>query len=545
MVLSSEVRNPRTSRSSVLNSMMMSFDLPCIYHSSQEASVDGVGKINPYDGVAQAVPIPKEAKSLTSLSLTFMVFFSVSGGPYATHQTVRSGGSLYAMIGYLLCPFLIAWQETVMTSELSVAYPHSAGSVVWCEAAFGPFLGWLNGILSLTSGLTSNAIYPGLFVDFILNYIPKEPDDEEDLNPYLRFGVLSTMIIVMGWVNWSGLNVIGNTTIIIGIFTMAPFIVFCFGGLFEVDPSKWLEKPSLTVAEYSAASEYNLGGGLFPYAMVGGVLLRPFLNTLLWNHNAFDTAATFSEDCGKAPERVIPRSLHNAWWLVMIFYVFPMAVAIGVSDGDQIEWQSGYIATLASEAVGKWLGNWLIVAAGISNIALYQSQMSGGVFKLLGMAHNGLLPKFLGYRSRQGTPTNAIILSSLIIVVLSMIHLHKLIEIQNFNYGIALLLEYAAFIKLRISQPDGTSIRCSRDFAAIFHVRFSHVIFRLCIDSSKVLQSPIRNGRMHHHYDPSGPDYINNSAPGEHSHNAGGLDYYRRHQLGMVLLCQANLRKQR
>lgn len=359
------------------------------------------------------------------------------------------------MLGYMLSPFLIAWQESVVTSELSIAYPHSSGSVVWCEAAFGPYLGWMNGILSLISILTNNAIYPGLFVDFILDYIHKGANDEEDLNPWLRFGVLSSMIGIMSIVNWSGLHVIGNTTIFLGIFSLAPFVIFVFVGLFEVDPYKWLETPSLTVAEYSAASEYHLGGGLFPYAMAGGVLLRPFFNTLLWNHNGFDSSATFSEDCGRAPERVIPRSLHNAWWLVMISYVFPMAVAIGVSDGDQIEWQSGYIATLASEAVGPWLGNWLVLASGLSNIALYQSQKSSAVFKIMGMAHNGLLPKFLGIRSPQGTPTNAIVLSTFIIVVLSMVHLHKLIEMQNFLYGIALLIEYAAFIKLRISQPNG------------------------------------------------------------------------------------------
>ncbi|CAB9512250.1 Probable polyamine transporter [Seminavis robusta] len=420
----------------------------------EKSAKDGFKDRNPFDGTAQAIPIPPEAHSLTVLPLTAIVYFSVSGGPFSTTQAVRSGGAFYALLGYMLAPVVIAWQENQITAELSVAYPHSSGSVVWCEAAFGPFIAWLNGVLSLVSGITGNAIFPGLFVNFILEQIPRSADEEQDLPVYIRFCVLAFMVLVMGYINWSGLNSIGNTTMLIGIIALTPFVIFVLVGMFQVDASNWLALPSLSVGGYMAESEYELGGGFFPYATLGGVLLRPFLNTLFFNHNCFDSTATFSEDCGRQPEKVIPRSLNIAWFAVFVFYLLPVAVATGVSSGNQLDWKNGYLSFLAGETVGPWLGNWLIFANGVSNIALYQAVMSGVVFKLMGMAHNGLLPRFLGVRSSRGTPTNAIIFSTFIIFFLSMVRLHKLVEMQNFNYGIALLLEYAAFIKLRISQPN-------------------------------------------------------------------------------------------
>ena len=421
-------------------------------------TIDGLPRPNPYDSVAQAVPIPSDAPTLTVLSLTSLVFFSVSGGSFSTIQAVRSGGAFYALLGYMIAPFALAWQETQMTAELSLAYPHSSGSVVWCEAAFGPFVGWLNGTLSLVSGITENAIYPGLFASFILARFSQGTEDEE--SPFVRFAIVFSMILVMGYINYCGLNSIGNTTILIGVIALTPFVIFMIVGMFEVDPSRWLDKPSLTIDAYESESDYELGGGFFPYATLGGVILRPFVNVMFWCFNAFDSAATWSEDCGPQPDRVIPKSLNIAWFTVSIFYLLPVAVAIGVSSGNQSDWKIGYLASLATETVGQWLGNWLIFASGISFIALYQAEMSSDVFKLMGMAHNGLLPKFFGVRSAHGTPVNAIVFESVIIFGLSWLHqFHKLIEMQNFTYGMALLLEYAAFIQLRLSRPNGRSFR--------------------------------------------------------------------------------------
>jgi amino acid transporter len=67
----------------------------------------------------------------------------------------------------------------------------------------------------------------------------------------------------------------------------------------------------------------------------------------------------------------------------------------------------------------------------------------------------GHLPTILSKRSRHGTPTFGIILGVAIIVVMDFFSdFDQLIEMLNFSYAISLLMEYAAFVKLRVSQPN-------------------------------------------------------------------------------------------
>lgn len=75
---------------------------------------------------------------------------------------------------------------------------------------------------------------------------------------------------------------------------------------------------------------------------------------------------------------------------------------------------------------------------------------------MLCFAHReGHLPKILSKRSRHGTPTFGIVLGVVVIIVFDFLSdFDQLIEMLNFNYAIALLMEYAAFIKLRVSRPN-------------------------------------------------------------------------------------------
>lgn len=80
--------------------------------------------------------------------------------------------------------------------------------------------------------------------------------------------------------------------------------------------------------------------------------------------------------------------------------------------------------------------------------------MSSDSYQLLGMAQRGMLPRLLARRSSYGTPTYAIILSSLGVVLLGALSFQEVLELLNFLYCIAALVEFAAYLKLRWSRPD-------------------------------------------------------------------------------------------
>jgi amino acid transporter len=99
-------------------------------------------------------------------------------------------------------------------------------------------------------------------------------------------------------------------------------------------------------------------------------------------------------------------------------------------------------------------GDWTVFAAGISNVALFQAEMSTDAFQLMGMAERGYLPKIFATRSRFGTSTYGLLAGLLVVLLLGVSDLGTLVEMLNFNYGIALLMEYAAFVKLRVERPE-------------------------------------------------------------------------------------------
>ena len=70
------------------------------------------------------------------------------------------------------------------------------------------------------------------------------------------------------------------------------------------------------------------------------------------------------------------------------------------------------------------------------------------------MAKRGFVPKLFERRSSFGTPIYGIGLGFIFIIVMSAFDFSALVEMVNFNYSISVLMEYAAFIKLRVSHPD-------------------------------------------------------------------------------------------
>ena len=399
-----------------------------------------------------SVAPPHTPEKLSTVPLAVLIFYGVSGGPFGVEASVRSGGHLFALLGFLVMPLVWSVPEALMTAELGSAFPEASGGVAWVEEAFGAQAGWLSGYFGWVSGATDNAIYPVLFLDYLLQVVG---DGEDTMNPLWRFLLLSSMSIVLAYINWLGLPVVGRMSMTICWIAMSPFIILTIVGAFKVHPERWFQGPTDSMEEIlDATDDDGIAGGFFPNLAFGGVLWRPFLNNLFWNLNSFDAGASFAGDIDGDPGVVLPRAMFGAVLMVFVCYFFPLLVAIGASEAEQHEWVDGFLARIASEVVGPWLGGWTVFAAGISNIAMFQAELSADAFQLMGMADRGHLPKIFSTRSPQGTPTWGIVVGTLVIVSMSVSNLDQLIEMLNFNYAIALLMEYSAFVHLRLRRPE-------------------------------------------------------------------------------------------
>jgi amino acid transporter len=402
----------------------------------KEIVTEGMDEIKEvlHEPVAEPVQ-PRDAgdhsRKLNAIALAVIVFYKVSGGPFGCEPTVQAAGPLGAIVGFILFPILWCIPEALVTAELGSAYPEPSGAIAWVEEAFGSKAGLLCGYFHYISGATDNAIYPSLLLEYIAAYYAMD-DDYWYENPWLRFGLAVAITTILSFVNYTGLEIVGKVSIVVCIVSMSPFIMLCIMGLPRLQPRRWLVQSKDPI-------EWRL-----------------LLNNLFWNLNSFDAGANFAGEV-QDPATVFPRAMFLSIFLVVISYLLPLLAALGATEPDQEAWVAGYFTTVSTAIAGPWLGMWLVFAAAVSNIALFEAELSGDSYCLLGMADRGLIPKVFTKRDAHfDTPVNGIILGTFIIIALSVANFEQLVEMLNFAYSLSLLMELAAFVKLRISHAHGT-----------------------------------------------------------------------------------------
>jgi len=368
------------------------------------------------------------------------------GGPFGCESAVRYGGTFYALLGFVVLPFVWSVPEALVTAELGSAYPEPAGGVVWVEKAFGETAAALAGYMTWVGGVVDNAIYPALFLDYVHSILGFNTVGTT------RYLIVAAISIVLSTVNYMGLQIVGSVLVLVCIFSMSPFILLSLFGSFKIDPSRWMQMPDPSLLPPAEVEEYT--SGLLRFPNFGGVIWRPFLNNLFWNLNAFDSAANFAGEVHE-PGRVFPKAMFISLLMVFFSYIIPMLVATGATNSSQADWTEGYLATISSQVVGNWLGGWTVLASGVSNVALYEAEMSSDSFQLLGMAQRGMIPDIFARRSRFSTPTYGIIVGTIVVLIMNTADFSAIVEMLNFTYGISLLMEFAAFVKLRRTHGNG------------------------------------------------------------------------------------------
>lgn len=360
---------------------------------------------------------------------------------------MRAAGNLYAILGFLIFPFAWSIPEVLVTAELGSTYPDASGGVAWVEEAFGKFAGLVMGYLSFVSGATDTAIYPVLFLDYAIQLF-HDNQSWDDITMWVRFSFMIAVSSVLTLLNYLGFGIVKPLISMLFVVIISPLIFMIMLGIPKVQPERWLQTPDITTTDLDFGN--TTGWLLVPD--LGGILWRPFLNNLFWSLNSFDSGAYFSEDVQDVG--FFKSGMFLSVPIVVCCYIFPLLISIGATSSNQSDWVDGYLVNAATEIGGKWLGGWMLLAAGVCNVALFQAEMSGDSLQLLGMAKRGYLPAIFATRSRFGTPTYGILLCFFIVVIMSAADFSSLVEMLNFSYAISLLMEYAAFIKLRIDNRN-------------------------------------------------------------------------------------------
>ncbi|KAJ0076869.1 hypothetical protein Patl1_35652 [Pistacia atlantica] len=180
---------------------------------------------------------------------------------------------------------------------------------------------------------------------------------------------------------------------------------------------------------------------------------RGYFNSMFWNLNYWDKASTLAGEV-ENPSKTFPKALLGAVVLVISSYLIPLLAGTGALSTPSSEWSDGYFTEVGMLIGGFWLKWWIQAASAMSNLGLFEAEMSGDAFQLLGMSEMGMLPSIFASRSKYGTPTISILCSATGVIFLSWMSFQEILEFLNFLYALGMLLEFAAFTRLRIKKPD-------------------------------------------------------------------------------------------
>jgi amino acid transporter len=367
------------------------------------------------------------ARTLTTLSLVFILYFSTSGGAFTTETLVREVGPGLALLMLVLVPLVYSLPEILIVGELASMLPEEGGYYRWVQRAFGPFWAFQNGWLTWMYSLVDMALYPKLFVTYLGYFAP-------GLGPHAVWAV--GLIVIWGAtaINLMGAGRVGRTSVLAGTFIIGGFAVVSIAALMHADHLPW-----------------------HPFVAPGRTGMRGMavgLSIALWNYIGWDNASTVQGEVRDA-SRAYPRALAYALPLVVAGYLIPVGTALAATDWTT--WTEGSwpaIALAAGGRLGPALATWIAVAGMVSAVSLFNALLLAYSRIPFVMARDGLLPEALARTDARGTPRNAVLFAALCYSLFMLLPFSGLVVADVLLYSLALMLEFGALLKLRRSEPE-------------------------------------------------------------------------------------------
>ena len=364
-------------------------------------------------------------RELGLASLLAVVFFNVSGGPYGIEDAVASFGPGLALLLLVVTPLVWSLPVSLAMAEMAGALPDEGGYVAWVRRAFGPFWGFQVGWWSWLNSFVDVAVYPALFADYLRFWWP-------GMSAPARWALALAFIWTLTGLNVAGVRLTGRSAVVLGICALLPVAALTLVAAGRARHAPWLPL---------AAEGQGLLGGL-------GLGLA----VMMWNYSGWDNPSTCLGET-RAPERNFRRAVLGALPLIALAYVLPVGAALSAT-GDWEKWETGQLPLIAAAVGGPGLAGLVTLGALAATAGLFLSSLLTSSRLPFVLAQAGRLPAWISaVHPRLGTPWAAVVLSSACYSLFAFWSFKELIVLNMWLYSLALLLELAAFVALRLREP--------------------------------------------------------------------------------------------
>jgi amino acid transporter len=310
-------------------------------------------------------------------------------------------------------------------AELAGAMPDEGGYVTWVRRAFGPFWSFQVGWWSWIDSFVDVAVYPALFVEYLRFWYPAMTGVE-------RWVLAVAFIVVLTMLNVLGVRPTGGAAVGLSALALAPVAAVVVAGLGSAQQAPW--RPFAT--DQQSLAGVGLG-----------------LAVVMWNYSGWDTPSTCLGEA-RAPEHGFRRALFLTLPVITVAYLLPVGALLASGATDWTTWEAGALPALARAVGGPALGHAVAAGAVLSAAGLFMSLLLTNSRLPYVLARDGLMPSVLAaVHPRFGTPWAAIVLSAALYAAFAVFSFKELIVLNVWLYSLALLVELAAFVRLRVSEP--------------------------------------------------------------------------------------------
>jgi basic amino acid/polyamine antiporter, APA family len=345
----------------------------------------------------------------------------------------------YLFFGVWIAGGLYALVSAPSMAELGAAVPRSGGQYNFSRRALGDYAGFIVGWSDWLSTCGTAAAVAIVIAEYSGSLIPA-------LAGPAKIKIAAVSVIAGFFIlQWNGLRWGSGTQLVTAALKTVAFVIvvgacFLFGG--------HAREASQTMVGGTGAAAPTLKSG---WPLVVAFMLA--LQQVLYTVDGWDGVVYFGEEV-RDPGRDVPRAIFGSVFCVMGIYLLLNAAVLYVLPINQVAGNNFSLGTAAELIFGP-LGDPIIRS--IMIVSLLSCLNANQLFcsrTLFTMSRDGLFFHQAARVNPGGTPTIALLLSSIVGVIFVLFSFERVIAMLSFFFVADYTLSYASLFVLRKREPE-------------------------------------------------------------------------------------------
>jgi amino acid transporter len=317
-------------------------------------------------------------------------------------------------------------------ADAAALVPKVGGAFAYVCEAWGNFAGFLVGWPLWIAEVAGLAVMPVAFVRYLAYFVPSLTVLQGDV-------IKIVFVAVIAYINLRGVKGAGRINDVLTIGKLSPLLLLIVAGFI------WL-----VVHPGTAASN------LTPFAPLGFSNFGPALIIIFWAYTGFELAVIPSGEI-ENPTKTLPKAMIIGMAIVTFFYVAVGFTALAVVNWTSLQFDPAPLATAGSVVLSytpelALIGGAILGLGALISISGFEESATLATARLsYAISLDGLFPRlFSRIHPRFGTPSNAIIIQSAIVLFAALIgNITQLIIFSAFNLAFVYVATCAAVLTLR------------------------------------------------------------------------------------------------